>query len=53
VNTARMELTVLEETCVRLLPHSLVLLRYGRDRRMAVEATTRSQDAAARSNRGG
>jgi isoamylase len=53
VNTARKELTLLEETCVRLLPHSLVLLRYGRDRRMAVEATTRSQDAAARSNRGG
>jgi isoamylase len=36
VNTARQELTLLTDNCVRLLPHSLVLLRYGRDRRLAV-----------------
>ena len=37
VNTARKELTLLTENCVRLLPYSLVLLRYGRDRRLAVD----------------
>jgi len=37
VNTARQELTLLTETCVRLLPNSLVLLRYGRDRRLAID----------------
>jgi isoamylase len=37
VNTARQELTLLDEGCVRLLPYSLVLLRYGRDRRLAVD----------------
>ncbi|HEU4994233.1 MAG TPA: glycogen debranching protein GlgX [Gemmatimonadaceae bacterium] len=37
LNTARSELTVLNEQCVRLLPFSLALLRYGTDRRMAVE----------------
>jgi isoamylase len=37
VNTARHELTLLTEKCVRLLPNSLVLLRYGRDRRTAVD----------------
>jgi glycogen operon protein len=37
LNTARQELTLLTEHCVRLLPHSLVLLRYGRDRRLAVD----------------
>jgi pullulanase/glycogen debranching enzyme len=49
VNTARQELTLLKENCVRLLPHSFVLLRYGRDRRLAVEPAARSADAAARS----
>jgi len=57
VNTARPELTLLNEDCVRLLPCSLVLMRYGRDRRMAVQPTSRnagSADAAARSkHRGG
>jgi isoamylase len=37
VNTARQELTLLPETCVRMLPNSLVLLRYGRDRRLAID----------------
>jgi len=37
VNTARQELTLLTESCVRLLPNSLVLLRYGRDRRLAID----------------
>jgi glycogen operon protein len=37
VNTARKELTLLESDCVRLLPYSLVLLRFGRDRRLAVD----------------
>ena len=49
VNTAGPELTVLQDACVQLLPYSLVLLRYGRDRRLAVDAATRSADAAARS----
>jgi isoamylase len=49
VNTARPELTVLTQTCVPLLPYSLVLLRYGRDRRLAVSPTSRSADDAARS----
>ena len=48
-NTARAELTMLAEPCVRLLPYSLVLLRYGRDRRLAVEPSSRSADNAARS----
>ena len=37
VNTARHELTLLKESCVKLLPYSVVLLRYGRDRRMAID----------------
>ena len=37
VNTARQELTLLTENCVHLLPNSFVLLRYGRDRRLAVD----------------
>jgi isoamylase len=37
VNTAREELTLLTEPCVRLLANSLVLLRYGRDRRLAID----------------
>jgi isoamylase len=37
VNTAREELTLLTESCVSLLPNSLVLMRYGRDRRMAID----------------
>ena len=37
VNTARPELTLLEGNCVRLLPYSFVLLRYGRDRRLAAD----------------
>ncbi len=49
VNTARPELSVFDEACVRLLPNSLVLLRYGRDRRLAVVANSRSADAASRS----
>jgi isoamylase len=52
VNTARQELTQLKENCVRLLPYSLVLLRYGRDRRLAIEPNQRSTDAA-RGERGG
>ena len=42
VNTARQELTLLKENCVRLLPYSFVLLRHGRDRRQAVEPASRS-----------
>ncbi|HMC56000.1 MAG TPA: hypothetical protein VKH19_12545, partial [Gemmatimonadaceae bacterium] len=56
VNTARQELTLLKDNCVTLLPNSLVLLRYGRDRRLAVEPSSRnasSADAAARSERRG
>jgi isoamylase len=37
VNTARAELTLLKDNCVPLLPFSLVLLRYGRDRRLATD----------------
>jgi isoamylase len=37
VNTARPELTLLTENCIRLLPYSFVLMRYGRDRRLAVD----------------
>jgi len=48
VNTARSELTVLESPGVHLLPYSLVLLRHGRDRRLAVSPTSRSADDAAR-----
>ena len=50
VNTARTELTVLTAPAVHMLPYSLVLLRYGRDRRMAVNPTSRSADNAARSD---
>jgi glycogen operon protein len=46
VNTARQELTLLENDCVRLLPHSLVLLRYGRDRRLAIEPVSRAEGAS-------
>ena len=53
VNTARPELQLLKENCVRLLPDSFVLLRYGRDRRTAVEPVSRNADAASRSERGG
>jgi glycogen operon protein len=52
VNTARAELTLLKEHCVRLLPYSLVLLRYGRDRRMAIEPNMRIAEAAG-NERGG
>ena len=45
VNTARAELTLLKENCVRLLPYSLVLLRYGRDRRTAIEPNMRIAEA--------
>jgi isoamylase len=37
LNTARKELTLLTENCVQLLPYSVVLLRYGRDRRLALD----------------
>jgi glycogen operon protein len=37
LNTARKELTLLTENCVRLLPYSVVLMRYGRDRRLALD----------------
>jgi isoamylase len=37
VNTAREELTLVTGDCVNMLPHSLVLMRYGRDRRLAVD----------------
>jgi len=54
VNTAREELTLMKENCVQLLPYSLVLLRYGRDRRLAVEARhVTNTGSAARSERGG
>jgi isoamylase len=56
VNTARAELTVLADTRVHLLPYSLMLLRYGRDRRQAVEPASRgmtSAEVAARSENGG
>ena len=56
VNTARQELTLLTEDCVQLLPYSLMLLRYGRDRRLAVEPSSRSvssADVAARSEHSG
>jgi len=53
VNTARQELTLLTEDCVRLLPYSLVLMRYGRDRRMAVEPAARNAEAGPRSEHGG
>jgi isoamylase len=56
VNTARAELTVMTDDCVQLLPYSLVLLRYGRDRRLALEPASRnatSANAAARSENSG
>jgi hypothetical protein len=56
VNTARKELTLIDQNCVQLLPYSLVLLRYGRDRRLAVEPSSRSStsvETAARSENGG
>jgi isoamylase len=54
LNTARPELTLLNENCVRLLPYSFVLLRYGRERRLAVEPNSRnSAESAARSEREG
>ena len=56
VNTARKELTLIDQRCVQLLPYSVVLLRYGRDRRLAVESSSRgstSVDTAARSENGG
>ena len=56
VNTARAELSVLADTRVHLLPYSLMLLRYGRDRRQAVEPASRnmsSAEVAARSENGG
>jgi len=40
VNTARQELTLVTSNCVQLLPFSVVLLRYGRDRRLAVTPRT-------------
>ena len=49
INTARSELTLLEPPSVDMLPYSLVLLRFGRDRRTAVNPTSRSADDAARS----
>jgi hypothetical protein len=55
LNTARQELTLLKDDCVRLLPYSVVLVRYGRDRRLALEPNSRtmtSANAAARSERG-
>jgi isoamylase len=52
VNTAREELTLLKEDCIQLLPYSLVLLRYGRDRRLAVEPRQIASPAE-RSGRGG
>jgi glycogen operon protein len=53
VNTARKELTSMEENCVRLLPYSLVLLRYGRDRRLALGPSSRNANAGNRSESGG
>ena len=53
VNTARQELTLLNENCVWLLPYSLVLMRFGRDRRMAVEPASQNADTGPRSERGG
>jgi pullulanase/glycogen debranching enzyme len=52
VNTARPELTLLKEDCIQLLPYSLVLMRFGRDRRMAVEPASRAADVS-RGERGG
>ncbi|HYD54325.1 MAG TPA: glycogen debranching protein GlgX, partial [Gemmatimonadaceae bacterium] len=37
VNTGREELTYIREADVALVPHSLVLLRYGRERRLVAE----------------
>jgi isoamylase len=39
VNTARAEASVVKDECVRLLPNSLALLRFGHERRIAVETT--------------
>jgi len=50
------ELTLLKDNCVTLLANSLVLMRYGRDRRLAIEPSSRnasSAAAAARSERRG
>src|SRR4029078_12314921 len=46
VNTARQELTLLKDNCVKLLPNSLVLLRYGRGRGLAIAATSRQGTSA-------
>ena len=52
VNTARQELTLLKEECVRLLPFCFVLLRYGRDRRMAIEPPWRAGETPDRNRSG-
>jgi isoamylase len=40
LNTARSEHMLVKDECVRLLPYSLVLLRHGRERRIAVDSAS-------------
>jgi len=43
VETAGGHLRMIEEGCVKLAPHSLVLLRFGRDRRLVVDTPSREE----------
>jgi glycogen operon protein len=53
VNTARTDLWHVKDGAVELQPHSLVLLRFGRDRRMAVEPPSRQEIVAGKEKNDG
>jgi hypothetical protein len=38
---------IVKSECIRLAPYSLVLLRYGRERRLALERPSRAETVAA------
>jgi glycogen operon protein len=46
VETAAEQLRMIEGGCVKLAPHSLVLLRFGPDRRLVVEPPSREEIVA-------
>ena len=46
VNTGREELSYVREADIALLPHSLVLLRYGRERRLTPGVTATEERLA-------
>jgi hypothetical protein len=43
VETAAGQLRMIEGGCVKVAPHSLVLLRFGPDRRLVVDAPSREE----------